>query len=224
MRAGGVGTHAKTETNTMQRRNLLIGMGSIAAGGAATIGTGAFTSVQADRSVQVAVADDDEAFLSIEGNDTNNGNQYVTSDGTSGTLTLDFTNTDNEAFTSGGGSGLNDNAETIIRDLFTITNKGTQRVLVRISGMPEGMSAYADDFDGVEDQYEPFGITLNANTNTSNLPRLDPGDALDEVGVTFKTGSRYDGTDELDDFDGTITIEALTNTEAGAPEDEVGSG
>jgi hypothetical protein len=180
--------------------------------------------VSADRSVQVAVADDSASFLSIEGNDTENGNQYVTNDGTSGTLTLDFTNTDNSAFTEGGGSGLNENAETIIRDVLTITNKGTQRVLVRISGMPEGMSAYADDFDGVEDQYGPFGITLNANTSTSNLPRLDPGDALDEVGFTFKTGDKNEGSNPLADFDGTITIEALTNEEAGAPADEVGSG
>lgn len=39
----------------MNRRNVLIGMGSLAAVGGAVIGSGAFTSVQADRDVEVNV-------------------------------------------------------------------------------------------------------------------------------------------------------------------------
>jgi len=50
----------------MQRRNLLIGMGSLAAGGAAAMGTGAFTSAVIPRTADVSVANDSNAFIQLE--------------------------------------------------------------------------------------------------------------------------------------------------------------
>jgi hypothetical protein len=49
----------------MKRRGLLKLTGAVVAGGSFTLGTGAFTSTSASRSVDIAVADDDEAFLSL---------------------------------------------------------------------------------------------------------------------------------------------------------------
>ena len=58
----------------MKRRKRLAVLRMAAAVVAAGIPlTGAFTSVSADRSVSVAVADDDEAFLSLEPSDGSNG-------------------------------------------------------------------------------------------------------------------------------------------------------
>ncbi len=140
----------------MQRRKFIASIGSVAAGAAAVTGTGAFTSVEAKRDVSVQVANDSEAYLSITANDTPNGNEYAQTEGGTSTgskITLNF----DEVTKNGDASGLNDDATTVIRDVLTIQNQGTQRVLVRISNLPDGMSAFADDFNGVNDQYEPFG-------------------------------------------------------------------
>lgn len=86
-------------------------------------------------------------------NDTSNENEYVQIDSNL-KITLNFDEvTGGDADTS----GFNDCATTVIRDVLTIRNQGTQQVLVRIDRMPNGMSAFADDFNGVNDQYEPFG-------------------------------------------------------------------
>jgi len=49
----------------LNRRNTLIGLGTIVAGGGAALGTGAFSSVEADRDVSLDVAGDDGALLQL---------------------------------------------------------------------------------------------------------------------------------------------------------------
>jgi len=49
----------------MDRRQYLAGVSSLAAGGAGLLGSTAFTQVDANREVEVAVAADDEAFLAL---------------------------------------------------------------------------------------------------------------------------------------------------------------
>lgn len=191
----------------MQRRKFLIGAAGTAVGGSALVGSGAFTSVEADRSVQVDVADDSEAYLALEGKNTPNGNEYVEDDGTGGTLSLDFSETEV------GGEGLNQDAETKIRDLFEIQNQGSQEVIVAVTNLPEGMSIYADEDNVVP----PEGTTLNADggQSPSNLPNLTPGDSLERVGVRFSTDELNDGgaADALENFSGSITIGAYTPDE-----------
>ncbi|HKL28377.1 MAG TPA: hypothetical protein VJ898_03820, partial [Natrialbaceae archaeon] len=50
----------------MDRRKFLVGMGSLAAGGAAVMGTGAFNSTDIRREVSVNVADDNQAYVSFD--------------------------------------------------------------------------------------------------------------------------------------------------------------
>jgi hypothetical protein len=87
-------------------------MGSLAAGGAATLGTGAFTTVEAERSVSISVANDTNAYLGLDPVDDAPGNEYVSLSG--GTLELSITN-------NGEGAGVNKNAVTEFTDLFTVT-------------------------------------------------------------------------------------------------------
>ncbi|WP_434522837.1 hypothetical protein [Halorubrum sp. AS12] len=66
----------------MNRRNVLIGLGTAAASSGAVFGSGAFTSVNADRDVAVEVVDASEALLGIEpeANTTNldgNSSEFV---------------------------------------------------------------------------------------------------------------------------------------------------
>lgn len=102
-------------------------IGMLGAGGAVVTGTGAFTSVEAERDLAVQVSSDSNAFLAIRG--TGNANDdYLT--GTDGTLGIDLTS---ENATSGGGTGVNADAVTVIADLFEVQNQGTQAVDIEVS-------------------------------------------------------------------------------------------
>ena len=50
----------------MNRRQALIGIGTLAVGSGAALGSGAFTSVEANRDVSVVTAGDADAALGIE--------------------------------------------------------------------------------------------------------------------------------------------------------------
>jgi hypothetical protein len=195
----------------MQRRKFIASIGSVAAGAAAVTGTGAFTSTNADRSVTVDVSDDAAAYLSLTPSDGPNAS-YV--DETGSTLGLAF----DERLTSG--SGLNDDARTIIRDVLQITNRGTQDIYVWIDNdtIPDGVGIFSDDpaagsdpSTGLGDSKE--GDTDDAKRDGSDQPpvsvpetNLIPvGETMDEIGFSFNTGSRG----ALDsDVDVDITIEA----------------
>jgi hypothetical protein len=202
----------------MERRKFIIGAGSLAAGGAAALGSGAFTSVSANRGIQVDTADDADAFLAIEADNTENANEYVDTD--DGTISLDFTNTNNSGY-PGGGSGVNKNATTVFDDLLNITNQGTQTVIVghRQNFAPQKGALYHEDYeDGaitrvgdVPGEFDEVSSSIGkpdnniTNLDTSslkNLPVLTPGETLEDIGF-FVTP----GTDPAEAFiDGTITF------------------
>jgi hypothetical protein len=192
----------------MQRRKLLAAMGSLTAGGAAALGTGAFTSVSADRSVAVDVADDSDAFLAIEPQATPNGNEYA-SVNADGTVELDFSETET------GGGGLNRNAETIIRDILQVRNQGTQDVIVGVTGLPDFMSIYTDD----------GGVAANGNSTSLNQDSYDPssgnlalvrvGETMNDVGVIFRL--KGEDASPLEDFSGTLTFNAVAVSDLDDP-------
>jgi hypothetical protein len=183
----------------MQRRKFIAGMGSLAAAGAAGIGTGAFTSVQADRSVSVETADDNDAFLAIETQNTPNGNDYAGTSG--GTVELDFTST------PANGSGLNENADTTIRDILQVTNQGTEDVIVGVSNLPTSMSIYTDDGDVAANGNSTSLNQDSYGPGSGNLAYVQVGETMEDVGVKFR-----DPPSDLD-FDGTITFNAIAVSE-----------
>jgi hypothetical protein len=201
----------------MQRRKFLVGMGSLAAGGAAAMGTGAFTSVTANRGIEVDTADDSDAFLAIEADNTENADEYVNTNG--GTISLDFTNTNNSGY-PGGGSGVNANGVTVFDDLLNITNQGTQTVIVghRQSFAPQKGALYHEDYEdgaitrvgdvpGEFDEVSNIGAPDNNITNLDtaslkNLPVLGPGETLEDIGF-FVTPEANPAEDFID---GTVTF------------------
>ena len=110
----------------LTRRNALIGLGTVAAGAGVVGGSGAFTSVTAERTVSVETAGDSSAALQLipaedsSGNVTANASDYVDTSGD--TISLDLTGTDN------GASGLNQNAITTLENLVSVLNNGTQDI------------------------------------------------------------------------------------------------
>jgi hypothetical protein len=212
----------------MQRRKFIAAVGSLAAGGAAATGTGAFTSVSANRGVSVSVADDSDALLAFETTNAGSNSQYVKSD--DGTLSIDIS--DSNANIDGGGKGINQNATTIIRNMFDIRNKGSQPVFAYVEESPSNFGLFADYPAHAEPgQKEPssgpdepttglgegetgqdaISIDNGGNIGVSIPERvyLEAGEALQEVGTLFS------GKD-LSDVGGSITLKAVAvdNTEA----------
>ena len=179
------------------------------------MGTGAFTSVTADRGVTVDVADDANAFLALEAEDTPNGNAYVGEH--NGVVDLHF----DEAASTEGGTGLNEDADTIIRDLLQVTNNGTQDVIVGVTGLPESMSIYTDDGDVAANGNSTSLNQDNYAPASGNLALVGEGVTMDNVGVIFR-----DPPSDLDLDDGSITFNAIAVDELDDPQavrDQYGS-
>jgi hypothetical protein len=195
----------------MERRKFLIGAGSLAAGGAAALGSGAFTSVQADRSVDVTVAGDANAFLGLEPSSGANGNYATTEDGK---LAIQLDGSDNTPE----GNGVNNNAETIIKDVFRMRNQGTQRVYVYIE----------DTSDQVT--FKLSRATSEKWINDSPVSTLTPNEVVDvegsenailiDPGLEVMIHMYIDTTGESTPdtlLDGDITIQAKADPPADSP-------
>lgn len=127
------------------------------------MGTGAFTSVEADRRVDVNVSDDAGAYLRLQGTGGPNS-PYVTQDGNGNQLEIDLTDSNDSFPNSTDPNGVNPNALTQIDDLFVIQNQGTQEVDVGVTksgNNPNLVTFYANDSNsGLNDRYD----TTNDNT------------------------------------------------------------
>ncbi len=94
-------------------------MGSLAAGGAAVMGTGAFASVEATRSVSVNVAGDESAYLGLK--DTS---PYAEMSGKQLTLSFDKN--------GHGGKGINPDSVTTFDGVFKMMNNGPNNLDITI--------------------------------------------------------------------------------------------
>lgn len=161
----------------MNRRKFLAGVGAAAVGGAAATGTGAFTSVEADRTVSVAVADEqNSSYLVLESlapASSENGD-FSSTGGTSGTeLQLDFN--DNIANGSGG-DGPGKNSVYEFDEVFEVKNQGTQPVNVGIETLTQS------DFDN-------SGSSPSDTLKMSFYPGSDATSPLQGTPVSISPGN-----------------------------------
>jgi hypothetical protein len=98
-------------------------MGSLAAAGAAGIGTGAFTSTRADRAVKVDVTGDGNSYLGLIPND----DVSVVSTASDGTMSIDLGSDSGH-----GGTGVSNDAVTRIWPAFQVRNQGSETIYVEI--------------------------------------------------------------------------------------------
>jgi hypothetical protein len=172
----------------MRRRRFLASVGGLAASGSIALGTGAFTSVEAERSVSIAVANDAYAFLrmhpiSDEGIDSEDTGRS-------------FTNGNEIEFgLPGHGDGENQNADGVgldsiyeFHDLATISNQGTQPVTLH--------STYGDS------DLADLALVNDDGVLRDDPPELDVGEGID-IGLYIDTHGS-----SLGEFDETLTIVA----------------
>ena len=169
----------------MERRKFVIGLGSLAAGGAAATGTGAFSSVTADRDLEVDLETDENAYLRLTPGQEN-GEYVQTTGGTSpnGVLMIEMNGQSAQP-----GSGINAKAVSTFDDLFRIQNQADDKKEVWItadySDLPTGMSASDISF------YDSSNGNIEGPNNTVELT---VGQAL-HVGIEFDTTGIQDSTD-----------------------------
>ena len=170
----------------MKRRKMLAGLGSVAAGGAAVVGTGAFTSVTADRTVDVTVAGDASAYLGLEPVGGSPNSDYVLTNGDE--VSFDFSGDDGDS--SGGGAvdgdGFNPDATTRINDLLRVTNQGTQSAAFWVN--IENLGAGSDFLTVEASGYSTFDSSFGSTTGASDQLAYDGGNAGSVDEYTLGTG------------------------------------
>jgi len=156
----------------MERRKFIIGAGALGAGISTAIGTGAFTSVEAERSFSVATAGDAEAYLRMTAADSPNA-QYVDEQSDTLSVTLD---------------SLNENAVTTVDDLFLLQNEGTQAISVYLTDSSDAVTFEADgsSVEGVDGAVRlgvGESVTVDVEVDTTDAS----GSLLDSVTVMAKS-------------------------------------
>jgi len=181
----------------LTRRNTIIGLGTIAAGAGVISGTGAFDSVEANRSFEVSVSGDAGALLGLEA--TNGTIASTESGGAGGNDILIFELNDTD---TGGESAINENAITEFFDAFTVTNNGSQDVNLSIE-LPDSVSGISFIIDH-EDDDNPTDLTSDSYELATGISR--------DVDLRINTRDTEDGGYEQPDDEEVyqITIRAVS--------------
>lgn len=154
----------------VSRRSTLIGLGGLMVGGGALVATGAFTQVEAQRTMTVETAGDADAFLGLRvdadlGSVDEDGMIVFEIDDTFGT----------------NGQGLNRGARTTFAEVLGIINNGTEDIVL----------SFAAELDTGEDVSEIFSFEFHPDGN------LDTPAEGNEI--TSQSAATDDPTDYNDD-------------------------
>ncbi|MXR50746.1 hypothetical protein GRX03_03885 [Halovenus sp. WSH3] len=172
----------------MNRRQLIIGAGAATVGAVSILGSGAFTSVSAERKISISVADDDRAFLRMEplvkegidgeatGRSSTNGRQ----------VEFEIPGDDNGENSAAGGVGLDSVYE--FHDLLEVHNQGTQPVTL------------SSTYDG--DAFADLALVTDSGVLREDPPALGVGDSI-AVGLQIDTHGSDPG-----EFEEELTIVA----------------
>lgn len=150
----------------MNRRNVLAGIGALTAGGGAIFGSGAFSQVEATRTVSLDIAGDSEALMAL------NVDSSIRTE-TDGEVGIDLENPDNGNSNVDNASGLNQNAVTTFEAALAITNQGADTV----------------DLD------VPSEIEIANSSNVSVTNTTDESLSGSKIGIGFELDTDYSSED-----------------------------
>jgi hypothetical protein len=182
------------------RRTTVITLGTLLAGSGAVLGTGAFDTVEAERSISLKTAPDSDALLGFEILDEDHVRQ------TDGTIDFD----------------LVARSKTTFAELVNVRNNGTQTV----TRLRFEFDVTVDDqpSEDIEDALHIVSgdATIDANRDTNLLGESNAGGADDDElspGEAIPFGIKVDLTDDIHEITGdpeiTLTIIADTGGESG---------
>lgn len=180
----------------MNRRNFVIGLGALSAGGAATVGSGAFSTADVNRDVTIETAGDDDALLALRPED----DEFAELDADDN-LALSFTeNTE-------GGEGVAPDSTYFFADVFSVENQGTQEVdqVQQVFEDPDDVAfVIARSHPFPSSSPPPGDLPGPLDLPISLIGGLEPGEE-ETFGVFVSVGEDADFGDE----EQAITIEAV---------------
>ena len=183
----------------MNRRTFVVGVGALAAGGAAAIGTGAFDSVEAERTVTAELSDDADAYLALESTGS-----HSELDGNGRLKLMDINGLSND----GGGQGVGGDSEYYFDGVFRVTNQGAETVHFYVAALDE----FTDGNDELEEIYVyEDGARGTPLDGDAGAIELGSGDSA-SVGAYVETGDvevQPDGSD-TNHYNGDATVHAVS--------------
>jgi hypothetical protein len=189
----------------MNRRRFIGGLGAVLGGGGALIGTGAFSSVEADRDVTVQVAQEDQAYLSLIASSSANGAFSSNQSSAGNQLMLDFDDAIMSYQDSGEGVGKSSQYE--FDDVFRVRNRGTQTIYVNL----DDVSTHGGDTT-VQFYVRDGSGNRQSISSTGGSPLEVQVGTQESVGVYIETTDPTTG-----DSGGTVTVEASADVGSGSP-------
>ena len=139
----------------MRRRRFLASVGGLAAAGSAALGTGAFTSVEAERNISIGTSANAKAFVRLDPDNRNYTNSgYVTE--SDGIIQIDVTPRTEGDFD---GAGVSPFISATPEEAFPVENQGTQDVEVSVTS--PNLSP--------EDPFELFATNVPGQSGRLNL-------------------------------------------------------
>lgn len=180
-----------------KRRKFLVGLGALASGSAAAVGTGAFSTASAARTAEVNVASDSSGFVELRALNST----YASGTG-DGQLELDFNSDSDIGIFDGQAQGLNPDSTYYFDKVFEIAN---------VTGKPyvviEKSEFNVDNLELIVNGEDPDGPTAGTSllaedyTDVNNLPKLEQPDL---VNVDIKIETKGDST--MGAVGGTLTV------------------
>jgi hypothetical protein len=182
----------------MKRRKLISGLGTLSATGAIAIGTGAFTSARANRTVSVRAVGDANAFLQIT---KGSAGSYVTGTESQGTLDIDLADS------------FNENAITVIDNLLDVNNQSADGATINVglstadpSASPSTNDQVAIDVSDSDDGSLIAVFYVGSHDSRSTATSLTSGASASIGAIIDSTGDNYDSeANEYTTTDGNST-------------------
>ena len=191
----------------MKRRTFLASAGSASIGASALISTGAFSRVESDRAVSIAVAEDADAYLGLDkcrpdGENPTPNASYAWPDD-KGHLRIFMDDKNPTIGESPLGEGINSNSTSIFDRVFQICNQGKETVCVWIEDDEEWpkydgdrrVDFYLEDTRDESIIGEEYGVELEVGQCVC-------------VGISVRSHGLEEGDTVLDALDDQITIVA----------------
>ncbi|AGB30265.1 hypothetical protein Natpe_0333 [Natrinema pellirubrum DSM 15624] len=187
----------------MNRRNVLLGLGTIVAGGGAALGSGAFSQAEAQRSVSVSLEGDSSGLLrpTVNDGDYEGVDSNTTTESDNGSVSITQINF----------VGINDESVFAFDDVLTIGlqdesgNEVSGTFDISISTDSGSVAVYRDSFptDGSR------GDVTDAELGT--ISASDSGSATDGSSVSAGIAINTNSTNSDDRFDGTLNEDSTAD-------------
>lgn len=191
---------------SMNRRSVLLGLGTAAAGSGVVFGSGAFTQTSADRDVDLAFADDDKAALALaEGaNSTDSDTEAnVSKDGSAGAekITIDI-----------GEEGMVTDGVNLFTDILKVTNNGEDNVFLHTQVNSDNQSRAARvrvlaPVNGLSGGTDGVAVATNGGqidddiSDAGGSGHIDQAEAVDiSQPAGFTTGDASNGPSFRDNY------------------------